>query len=230
MSRRGPRTGARPRSRCRRTPSTGSARSRSSDGSTPNRAPRPSRLLPPASRPGSSCRASTPAVVRFGNYATDLAIEKSAEPDWFDEVGDAITYTDHGHQHERRTPHRCHRERPAARPPARLGLQPGASGHAGAWRSGRLSRRLHRHRRGPGRGLRAQHGLCGQRGDRPHLQLREVPAISLDVKKSANRDRIPVTDMGVPVTFTFTVTNTSSVPVEIRVAHRFGLRCARGGR
>ena len=43
-----------------------------------------------------------------------------------------------------------------------------------------------------------------------------VPAISLDVKKAANRDRIPVTDLGVPVTFTFTVTNTSQVPVEIR--------------
>jgi hypothetical protein len=42
-----------------------------------------------------------------------------------------------------------------------------------------------------------------------------VPSISLDVKKTANRDRIPVTGIGVPVTFTFTVTNTAAVQVEI---------------
>ena len=43
----------------------------------------------------------------------------------------------------------------------------------------------------------------------------DIPAITLEVKKTADQSLVPITDDGVPVTFTFTVTNTSEVPVSI---------------
>ena len=159
---------------------------------------------------------SDPAVVRFGNYATDLAIEKSAEPDWFDEVGDTITYTITATNTsdgpltgvtvsdpllDRLPGWSCSPTLPAT-------LAPGQSVVCSAVYTVTAADLA--------AGSVPNTACADSVETDPICNSVNVPAISLDVKKAANRDRIPVTDLGVPVAFTFTVTNTSEVPVEIR--------------
>ena len=154
-------------------------------------------------------------VVRFGNYATDLAIEKSAEPDWFDEVGDTITYTITATNTsdgpltgvtvsdpllDRLPGWSCSPALPAT-------LAPGQAVVCGAVYTVTAADLA--------AGSVPNTACADSVETDPICNSVNVPAISLDVKKAANRDRIPVTGMGVPVTFTFTVTNTAAVPVEI---------------
>ena len=197
-------------------PSTGSARSRSSAGSTPSRASRPSRPSAPCKSTGLIEPDADPAVVRFGNYATHLAIEKSAEPDWFDEVGDTITYTITATNTsdgpltgvtvsdpllDRLPGWTCSPALPATLAPGQAVVCSAVyTVNAADLAAGSVP-----------------NTACADSVETdPICNSVNVPAISLDVKKAANRERIPVTDLGVPVTFTFTVTNTSEVPVEIR--------------